>query len=224
VGAHLGQDHPRVSALAETFRSRTYLEEELSDIQKKKVDMLVDKVLDLNVFEMQYFQAITKEKVMKTSNINPMKLNLDWPSLKPDGKPYAFIFAAETGSWPPANPNWFKQQEMLAQLGPMMGGAGFGLADGAQQAAPQAEAEKPKEEAKEAPKEKSHYDIELTKFDQAKKITLIKEVRALLNLGLKEAKEMVEGAPVWLKKEVKKEDAEKLVEKLKELGAECRLA
>ena len=35
---------------------------------------------------------------------------------------------------------------------------------------------------------------------------------------------MVEGAPVWLKKEVKKEEAEALVAKLKELGAECRLA
>lgn len=64
----------------------------------------------------------------------------------------------------------------------------------------------------------------MTKFDAAKKITLIKEIRAILGLGLKEAKEMVEGAPVWIKKEVKKEDAEKLVEKLKENGAECRLA
>jgi len=85
-----------------------------------------------------------------------------------------------------------------------------------------------KEETKEqkAPevKEKSHYDIELTKFDAAKKINLIKEVRGLLNLGLKEAKDMVEGAPCWLKKEVAKEEAEKLAEKLKELGAECRLA
>ena len=35
---------------------------------------------------------------------------------------------------------------------------------------------------------------------------------------------MVEGAPVWIKKEVKKEEAEKLVEKLKEFGAEMRLA
>jgi large subunit ribosomal protein L7/L12 len=46
----------------------------------------------------------------------------------------------------------------------------------------------------------------------------------MLNLGLKEAKELVEGAPVWIKKEVKKEDADKLVEKLKEHGAELRLA
>ena len=64
----------------------------------------------------------------------------------------------------------------------------------------------------------------MTKFDAGKKIALIKEVRALLNLGLKEAKELVESAPVWLKKEVKKEDAEKLAEKLKEFGAETRLA
>lgn len=64
----------------------------------------------------------------------------------------------------------------------------------------------------------------MTKFDPAKKITLIKEVRALLNLGLKEAKDMVEGAPVWIKKEVKKEDADKIAAKLKELGAEIKLA
>lgn len=71
---------------------------------------------------------------------------------------------------------------------------------------------------------KTHYDIELTKFDPAKKIVLIKEVRAMLNLGLKEAKDLVESAPVWIKKECKKEDADKIHEKLKELGAESRLA
>lgn len=64
----------------------------------------------------------------------------------------------------------------------------------------------------------------MTKFDAAKKIGLIKEMRVMFNLGLKEAKEMVEGAPVWIKKEVAKEEAEKLAEKIKELGGECRLA
>lgn len=114
---------------------------------------------------------------------------------------------------------------MMAKMGPfmgMMGGMGGGAAQAQAAPAQAAEPEKPKEEEK--PKEKSHYDIELTKFDAAKKIALIKEVRGILNLGLKEAKEMVEGAPVWLKKEVAKEDAEKLVEKLKEFGADCRLA
>jgi large subunit ribosomal protein L7/L12 len=191
-----------------------YLESELGELQRKKVEMLVDKLLDMNIYELRYFALISKERVQKTSGINPLKMNLDWPSVKRD----------DTGSWPPANPNWFKQQEMMAKLGPMMGmlGGGGGAAaapSGAQAAAPAEE--KPKEEEK---KEKSHYDIELSKFDAAKKIALIKEVRGILNLGLKEAKEMVEGAPVWLKKEVAKEEAEKLVEKLKEFGAECRLA
>jgi len=172
--------------------------------------MLADKLLDMNIFELRYFSIACKERIQKTSGINPMKMNLDWPSVKKD----------DTGSWPPANPNWFKQQEMMAKLGPMMGMMGGGGQAAA--AAPVAAVEeKPKEEEK---KEKSHYDIELSKFDATKKIALIKEVRSILGLGLKEAKEMVEGAPVWIKKEVAKEETDKLVEKLKELGAECRLA
>lgn len=75
-----------------------------------------------------------------------------------------------------------------------------------------------------APKEKTHYDIELTKYDPASKIKVIKEIRGIFNLGLKEAKETVEGAPVWLKKEVAKEEAEALAEKLSAIGAEIRLA
>ena len=194
-----------------------YLESELSELQRKKVDMLADKLLDMNIFELRYFSMACKERIQRTSGINPFKLNLDWPSVKRD----------DTGSWPPANPNWFKQQEMLARLGPALGMMGGGAPAGGQPAAAaaapaKAAEEKPKEEEKK--KEKSHYDIELTKFDAAKKIALIKEIRAILNLGLKEAKEMVEGAPVWIKKEVAKDEADKLAAKLKELGAECRLA
>ena len=64
----------------------------------------------------------------------------------------------------------------------------------------------------------------MSKFDPATKIALIKEIRALLGLGLKEAKELVESAPCWIKKELKKEDAEKMQETLKKFGGECRLA
>ena len=43
----------------------------------------------------------------------------------------------EAGNWPPANPNWFKQQEMMAKLGPMFGGfGGFGGGGGAAAAQP----------------------------------------------------------------------------------------
>lgn len=189
-----------------------YLENELSDLQKKKVEMIADKVLDMNLFEMRYFALITKQRVEKTSGINPLKLNLDWPSLKQDG----------AGTWPPANPNWFKQQDLMSSLGPFMGAMGGG---GGGAPAAQGGAEAPAaEEVKEVEAEKTHFDIELTKFDASAKIKIIKEVRAMFGLGLKEAKEMVEGAPVWIKKEVKKEEAEELAEKLKALGAEIRLA
>ena len=97
-----------------------------------------------------------------------------------------------------------------------MGGGG-----GAPQAAGGAAEEAP---AEEAPAEKTHFDVELQAFDAASKIKLIKEVRALLGLGLKEAKEVVETAPSWLKKDLAKEEAEALKEKLEGLGGTVRLA
>ena len=53
--------------------------------------MLADKLLDMNVFELRYFSLAIKEKMLKTSGINPMKMNLDWPSVKRDGKFKAVI-------------------------------------------------------------------------------------------------------------------------------------
>ena len=60
----------------------TYIEAELSEMQKKKVDMLVDKCVDMNMFEMRYFISQVSIRVQRTSGMNMMKLNLDWPSLK----------------------------------------------------------------------------------------------------------------------------------------------
>eukprot|EP00593_Proboscia_inermis_P017322 CAMPEP_0171310992 /NCGR_PEP_ID=MMETSP0816-20121228/21204_1 /TAXON_ID=420281 /ORGANISM="Proboscia inermis, Strain CCAP1064/1" /LENGTH=196 /DNA_ID=CAMNT_0011795453 /DNA_START=297 /DNA_END=887 /DNA_ORIENTATION=+ len=67
--------------------------------------------------------------------------------------------------------------------------------------------------------EKTVFDIKLTGFDKKAKIKIIKEVRSATELGLKEAKEMVEGAPKIIKKDMKKEDAEAFKEKLEALGA-----
>ncbi|WJZ91841.1 hypothetical protein VitviT2T_010883 [Vitis vinifera] len=67
--------------------------------------------------------------------------------------------------------------------------------------------------------EKTAFDIKLEKFDAAAKIKIIKEVRTFTDLGLKEAKDLVEKAPVVLKKGVTKEEGNPIVEKLKELGA-----
>jgi large subunit ribosomal protein L7/L12 len=89
-------------------------------------------------------------------------------------------------------------------------------------AAPAGEAQEEKKE--EVKKEKSHYDIELTSFAAASKVKIIKEVRQILGLGLKESKDLVESAPIWIKKEVKKDDADKIIKTLTELGGELRMA
>ena len=70
--------------------------------------------------------------------------------------------------------------------------------------------------------EKTEFDVVL-KAAGDKKINVIKEVRGLLGLGLKEAKELVDGAPSTLKEGVSKEDAEKIAEAFKAVGAECEI-
>ncbi|KAL8117720.1 uncharacterized protein LOC141723288 [Apium graveolens] len=67
--------------------------------------------------------------------------------------------------------------------------------------------------------EKVVFDVKLEKFDPASKIKIIKEVRGFTDLGLKDAKELVEKAPVLVKKGLTKDEAEAISEKLKALGA-----
>ena len=69
-----------------------------------------------------------------------------------------------------------------------------------------------------AAEEKSEFDVVLTSVG-ASKINVIKEVRAITGLGLKEAKDLVEGAPKSVKEGVSKDDAEQMKAKLEEAGA-----
>jgi len=76
----------------------------------------------------------------------------------------------------------------------------------------------------EAPvEEKTIFDLKLLSFDAKAKIKVIKEVRSIAGLGLKEAKEMVEGAPKVVQKELKKEKAEELKTRLEAVGAQVEL-
>lgn len=70
---------------------------------------------------------------------------------------------------------------------------------------------------------KENLDVELAGFDPAKKIKVIKEVRAIFKLGLKEAKELVESSPCWIMKQAKRDDAKDVHDKLVEAGATIRL-
>ena len=73
-----------------------------------------------------------------------------------------------------------------------------------------------------AEEEKTEFDVVL-KAAGANKIAIIKVVRALTGLGLKEAKELVDGAPKNLKEGVSKDEAEKIAAELKEAGAEVEV-
>ena len=76
--------------------------------------------------------------------------------------------------------------------------------------------------AGEAAEEKTEFDVMLTAFGE-KKINVIKEVRAITGLGLKEAKELVESAPSAVKEGASKDEAEEIKKKLEEAGASVEL-
>jgi len=98
-------------------------------------------------------------------------------------------------------------QVQAAGAGPIGGG-------GAAAAAP----------AEEEVEEKLVFDLKLVGFDAKAKIKVIKEVRSIAGLGLKEAKELVESAPKIIQKELKPEKAEELKAQLEAVGAQIEIA
>jgi large subunit ribosomal protein L7/L12 len=94
-------------------------------------------------------------------------------------------------------------------------GGGVVMAAGPAAAAPGAAA--PAAEAK------TEFTVVLAGFDAAKKINVIKVVREITGLGLKEAKDLVEGAPKPVKENVSKEESEKLKKQLEDGGAKVEI-
>src|SRR5437588_2841844 len=75
----------------------------------------------------------------------------------------------------------------------------------------------------EKPAEQTEFTVVLEGFDPAKKINVIKIVREITGLGLKEAKDLVEGSPKPIKENVSKEEAETIKKKLEDGGAKVSL-
>ncbi len=94
---------------------------------------------------------------------------------------------------------------------------------GVSAAAPVAVAAAPGAAADEEEEEKTSFDVILESFGE-KKIDVIKAVRAITSLGLKEAKELVESAPKAIKEGVSKDEAEAVKKQLEEAGATVKLA
>ena len=93
---------------------------------------------------------------------------------------------------------------------------------GVSAAAPVAIAAGPAADAGDAAEEKTEFDVVMTSFG-ANKVSVIKAVRAITGLGLKEAKDTVEGAPSTIKEGVAKDEAEDVKKKLEEAGASVEL-
>mgnify|MGYP006113391639 CR=1 FL=1 len=93
---------------------------------------------------------------------------------------------------------------------------------GVSAAAPVAAAAAPAAGGEAAAEAKTEFNVILTAFGD-KKINVIKEVRAITALGLKEAKDLVEGAPQAVKEGVSKTDAEEIKKKLEEAGASVEI-
>ena len=93
---------------------------------------------------------------------------------------------------------------------------------GVSAAAPVAVASAPAAGSDAAAEEKDEFEIVLAAAGE-KKINVIKEVRTITGLGLKEAKDLVEGAPKSIKEGAKKEEAEEIKKKLEEAGATVEL-
>ncbi len=74
-----------------------------------------------------------------------------------------------------------------------------------------------------APEVKTEFTVVLEGFDAAKKINVIKVVREITGLGLKEAKDLVEGAPKPVKENIAKEEADKIKKQLEDGGAKVSL-
>ena len=93
---------------------------------------------------------------------------------------------------------------------------------GVSAAAPVAAAAGPAADAGVAAEEQTEFDVVMTSFG-ANKVSVIKAVRALTGLGLKEAKDAVEGAPSTIKEGVSKDEAEDVKKQLEEAGAAVEL-
>jgi len=89
---------------------------------------------------------------------------------------------------------------------------------GVSAAAPVAMAAAPAADGGAAAEEQSEFDVVLASFGE-KKINVIKEVRAITGLGLKEAKDLVESAPKEIKEGISKDEADKIKEQLESAGA-----
>lgn len=173
-----------------------------------------------------YAQAALKEEEVEEVEIDPRKLPADYDPAKFDPTAHrsppserVFRLVDEVSSLTMVE---FSElgSILMKKMGmtepPVMGVLKAGAVAGLSQMGAKAPGGDAVEEKK---AEKTVFELKLESFEAASKIKVIKEIRGFTELGLKEAKDLVEKAPAIFKTGVSKEDAEQIIEKLKAVGA-----
>ena len=113
--------------------------------------------------------------------------------------------------------------ELVKQIEETFGVSAAAPAGGMMMMAPGAAAAPGAAPAAEAEEEKTEFDVVLEEVPSDKKIAILKVVRAITGLGLKEAKDLVESAPKPIKEATTKDDSEDIKKKLEEAGAKVSI-
>ncbi len=178
-------------------KTLSVVNDNLTKKQKDYCDALFNEIITFkNINEKKAFSIFLNQYEKKFYGLDRAKVKFNYPEFNKN----------TINFWPKENPNW-KNINLQASSSSSSSSKANTNAASSQKA----------EEKIEPEKKKVIFDVKLTSYDASKKIVLIKEVRALLNLGLKEAKELVESAPAVLKTGLKSEEADVFKEKLKDL-------
>lgn len=174
--------------------------EEIGDNSIKDIDAMLKEIASLSVDERILFSYHLAEMNEKYFGYAPSQINPNWPQYESNTVRF----------WPPENPDWGKADISI-------GGSNTGkAADNNTNKSDKAAI--PEKKEKEPEKKKQVCDVRLTSYDAAKKLVLIKEIRDLLKLGLKESKETVEKCPIVIIANSRIEEAEKVKERFKDLA------
>lgn len=180
---------------------------------------LVKSYFLLGMIEKNYANLKMKDLLLN-KDLSEVDLNTNWVSLTKSEAPVE-----------PVNPSYFKQNEFMSEFTKWLKtqekvDIGFSsqtstqVASGAEQKAEKVEVKEVKKEEK---KEKEIWDLVLLSYDPAKKITVIKEIRAITSLGLKESKDLVETLPSKILTKVKKDEAKPHIDKIEAAGGKVEL-
>lgn len=192
----------------------------------KKVLQLVDDILNLTLIEAADLCELCQEKLEGNKHFN----NNNFINRSPFPHPSNFFNAPNWNV--PFPSNSFNNISGIQQTVPVgsisngeqqkEGGEGGIQKKGQEQGENQGKV-KNEEESKQKKVTKSTFGVKLEKYDSKNKINTIKEIRKITNVGLKEAKDMVESAPVYIQKGVPAEEANEIKKKFEALGATITL-